>query len=147
MCRGERILARLALLGLGLLLAGCSAGGGGVKYPETGATLEGTVTYGGEKVEVALIIVQNADGSATGFVDDNGHYKVENVPLGEVNIGVSTEAGKGAAMGRMMAKAQGKAGSAPKIIDVPSRYAEPSQSGIKTTIQKGPNTYDINIAK
>src|SRR5438132_808514 len=77
-----------------LCLTGCES-----KYkqlPESGATLEGTVSYGKEKVAVAMVIAQGADGSsATAFVGDDGHYKLENVPLGEVSIGVNTDAGKG----------------------------------------------------
>jgi hypothetical protein len=147
MCKTEPSFARLALLGLGLLLAGFACKGGDVTYPETGATLEGTVTYGTGKVGVALVIAQNGTGSAQAFVDGNGRYKLENVPLGEVNIGVNTEAGKGNAMGQAMAKSQGKAKSVPTIIDVPSRFAKPTESGIKTTINKGANTFDIVIPR
>ena len=142
-----RSLARLALLALLLLLAGCFLRGGDVRYPETGATLEGTVTYGKENVGAALVIAQNQSGSATGFVDDNGHYKLENVPLGEVNIGVNTAAGKGQAMGKAMAQAQGKAKGAPAMIDVPSHIADPAKSGIKTTVNKGANTFNIVIPR
>jgi hypothetical protein len=144
MYRTEHRYARLALLGVGLLLTGC--GPSGVHYPETGATLEGTVAYGKDKVGAALVIAQNNTGSATAFVDDDGRYKLENVPLGEVNIGVDTEAGKGMAMGKLQGASQGKAVQAPKLIDVPGQYADPSTSGIKTTINKGANTYNIVIS-
>jgi hypothetical protein len=144
--RAQR-LAPLALLALGLLLAGCAPGRRGIRYPETGATLEGTVTYGKDKVGAALVIAQNQSGAATAFVDDNGRYKLENVPLGEVNIGVNTEAGKGQAIGKFTAQAQGKAKGAPTIIDVPGRYADPARSGIKTTVSKGANTFDIVIPR
>jgi hypothetical protein len=134
-------------LGLGLLLAGCGRGGGGIRYPETGATLEGTVTYGSDRVGAALVIAQNATGAATAFVNDEGRYKLENVPLGEVNIGVNTDAGKGEAIGKLMAQSQGKAKGGPKIVDVPSRYADPATSGIKTTVNKGANTFEIVISR
>jgi hypothetical protein len=143
MCSTKQSLARLALLGLGLLLAGCAPTG--KRYPETGATLEGTVSYGKDKVWAALVIAQNDSGAATGFLDDNGRYKLENVPLGEVNIAVNTEAGKGQAMGKIIAASQGKGGKAPKIIDVPKEFADPAKSGIKTTINKGANTFNIVI--
>jgi hypothetical protein len=139
-------LRRLALLGFALFLVGCGLGSSEIRYPETGATLEGTVTYNKEKVTAALIIAQNASGSAQAFVDESGHYKLENVPLGEVTLGVNTEAGKGQAMGRIMAQSQGKAKGAPKMIDVPKTYADPAASGIKTTIKAGPNEYDIAIS-
>jgi hypothetical protein len=136
--------ARLAILACTIVIIGCHPGE--VRYPETGATLEGTLTYGKDVVGAALVIAQNSSGSATTFVDDSGHFKLENVPLGEVNLAVNTDAGKGAAMGRAMA-AQGKGKGAPKIIEVPKKFADPSTSGIKTKINKGPNTYDIVIPK
>jgi hypothetical protein len=139
----DRSVACGAILGLALLVAGC--GPGGIKYKETGATLEGTVTFGKEQVGAALVIAQNGTGAATGFIGEDGKFKLENVPLGEVNLAVNTEAGKGEAMGRMMAGAQGKAKGAPKIVDVPAKYADPAKSEIKTNIVKGPNTYDIVI--
>jgi hypothetical protein len=138
-------LARLAIVGCALAFAGCHFGE--VKYPETGATLEGTLTYGKDKVGAALVVAENSTGSATAFVDENGHFKLENVPLGEVNIGVNTDAGKGEAMGRAMSQAQGKAKGPPRIVDVPKQYADPAKSGIKTTIKKGANTFDIAIPK
>jgi len=148
MCKKEPSLARLALLGLGLLLAGCSLKDRDVRYPETGATLEGTVTYGKDTVGAALVIARNETGQSTAFVDGNGHFKLENVPLGEVNIGVNTDAGKGQAMGKAMAQAQGKAkGAPPTVIDVPSQFADPATSGIKTTINKGENKFDIVIPR
>jgi hypothetical protein len=146
MCKIDQGLARLVLLGLGLLLAGC-IGRSEVRYPETGATLEGTVHYGKEKVGVAMVVAQNSTGSATAFVDDDGRYRLKNVPLGEVNIGVNTEAGKGQAFGKFMAAAQGKAKGAPRVVDVPIRFADPDKSGIKTTISKGENTYDIVVPR
>jgi hypothetical protein len=109
--------------------------------------LEGTVKYGNEPVGVALVIAQNASGSATGFIDDDGRYKLGNVPLGEVNIAVNTEAGKGQAMGKFMAQSQGKGKGAPRIVDVPSKFADPAKSGIKTTISKGENKFDIVIPR
>jgi hypothetical protein len=142
----ELRLARLALLGLGLLLTSCGREGG-IRYPETGATLEGTVTYGKDTIEAALVIAQNENGSATGFIEDNGRYKLQNVPLGEVNIAVNTEAGRGQAMGRLTAKSQGRATVAPRLIDVPSRFGDPATSGITTTINKGENTFDIMIPR
>jgi hypothetical protein len=128
-----------------LLLSGCSFREREVRYPESGATLEGTVTYGKDKVGAALVIARNETGQAMAFVEDNGHYKLENVPLGEVNIAVDTETGKSMARGKAMA--QGKAKGAPRIIDVPKQFADSAKSGIKTTVNKGANTFDIIIER
>jgi hypothetical protein len=138
-------LGRLALFGLAFLLSAC--GPKEIRYPETGATLEGTVTYGEDRVGAALVIAQNESGAAVGFVDETGRYKLQNVPLGEVQIAVDTVAGKGQAMGKFVAQSQGKAEGAPKLIEVPAEYAKPSSSGITTTVGKGANTSDIVIRK
>jgi hypothetical protein len=138
-------VALLSAVGLGVCLAGCRRE---VRYPETGATLEGTVKYGTEKVLVALVIAQGKDWSSSGFIGDDGRYKLDNVPLGEVNLAVNTDAGKGQMMGKLMARSQTKSKDPiPKMINVPAKYANPSTSGITTTINKGPNTFDIVIAK
>src|SRR5262249_10280145 len=118
-----------------------------VKYPETGAALEGTVTYAGQKVRVALIIAQGEKGgSAEAFMSDDGRYKIDNVPLGEVKLAVNTAAGKGQMIGRMMAQSRGKGDAPlPPVIDVPAKYGNPNTSGITTTIHPGANTFDIVI--
>jgi uncharacterized membrane protein len=141
-----RILASLGVMALGLLLAtsGC---GGGVRYVDTGATLEGSVAYGKEKITIAMVVAQNSNGSSTAFVDESGHYKLENVPLGEVSIALNIQAGKGQAIGKLMAATKGKATSGPKVIDVPEQYTDPAKSPIKTTIVKGANQFDIVVPR
>jgi hypothetical protein len=140
-------IRRLALLGTVCLIAGCWRGPREITYPETSATLTGTVSYGKDKVGAALVVVQNAGGSATAFVDDEGNFELTNVPLGEVCIGVNTAAGRGQAMGKLMAQSQGKAKGPPRIVSVPDKYADPSRSGIKTTIVAGDNHFDVVIPK
>jgi hypothetical protein len=135
-----------------LLLSSC--GEQAKRYPETGATLEGTITYGKQPVPLALVIVAAEGSSATAKADEEGRYKVENAPLGEVNIGVNTDAAQGELRSKMMAgaykgpEARG-AGKAvmPKLVAVPARFFSPETSGIKTTVDKGDNTYNIVISK
>ena len=143
------------VVGCALLIASCGYGVKEERLPTTGATLEGTVTRGSEKLSAALIVVAGSSSSATGEIDEaTGRYKVQNVPLGEVKIAVNTEAAKGQLMGKMMsgyykgpeAKTRGLVGP-PKIIDVPTKYADPATSGITTTINAGANTFDIVIPK
>src|SRR6266404_4896877 len=102
---------------LAFLVASCALFGGCSPYeyrlPQTGATLEGTITYGGETLQMADINVFGDKGQAIGRIEGS-HYKVENVPLGEVKIGVNTEAQRGTAIGQAMARSKGKgSGSAP----------------------------------
>jgi len=135
-------------------MASCSPNGRVEPLPETGASLEGNITYGGEPVPLAAVIITppvRGDG-ASGFADDQGHYKVTNVPVGEVKIAVNSDAAKGQMRGRAMAGTDpnakgGKRALPPKIIDVPKKYQDPQTSGITTTINKGTNTFDIVIPK
>lgn len=141
---------RLVTLWLAAALAGasCSRQPKAEELPETGATLEGTVKYGKEDVRFALIIVQAGGNSATGKIGEDGRYKVENVPLGEVTIGVNTDAGRGDYTSQSMARSQGAGGGPlPKFVGVPERYHAPDTSGITTAVNKGANTYDIVIPR
>jgi hypothetical protein len=133
-----RRLRLVAFCALCLVVASCTS----MRYkplPETGASLEGTVKYGKETVPAANIIVAGKDGAATGAIGQGGRYKVDNVPVGEVTIAVNTAAARATAM------AGGMKGM--KVIDVPGKYRDPTRSGIKTTVAKGPNTFDIVIPR
>jgi hypothetical protein len=138
------------LVPLSVFLALCSAGCRFESYrrlPESGATLEGTVTYGGVKVPAALVIAEGDGPAATAWVDEDGHFKLENVPLGEVRIGVNTQAGEGRRRGMAMARSQGKGGPLPDVVHVPTRYFTPAESGITTTINQGANKFDVAISE
>src|SRR5688572_27977064 len=67
---------RFAILAVGCILAGCTRYE--YRLPETGATLEGTVTYGGETLQMAQINVLGEKSQGIGEIQ-NGRYKVENV--------------------------------------------------------------------
>jgi hypothetical protein len=139
----RRMLLRLVVLtSASLLLGPIGCNYGQVKNFDTGATLEGTVKYGNEPVLVAMVVVQGANGSAVGLIGDDGRYKITSVPQGDVNIGINVKAGEQQLMTKKM---QGL--SVPKVTNVPAKYTEPATSGIKTTINKGDNTYDIVIPK
>jgi len=147
----RRMMQRLALASLALvsLLAASCSRGGAVRLPETGATLEGTINYGADKVQFAMILVQSPDksGSATGKIGPDGRYRVENVPLGEVNVGVNTSAGRGDFQSAVMASSQGRPKGQLRFLDVPAKYFDPDKSGLKTSVSRGANTYDITIPK
>jgi hypothetical protein len=150
-----RLLTAFLFVSVCTVLTSCGYGVKEVRHPETGATLEGTVTYGNESVPVALIIVAGQGGSATGNVDEStGRFSIPNVPLGAVTIAVNVEAAKGEMQGRLMSgyyqgpEAKKKGISAPpRVVNVPAKYADPKTSGITTTINDGANTFDIKIPK
>jgi hypothetical protein len=141
-----RIRRRLVLLAAAGLCFCAACDGGTARRPETGATLEGTVKYGDQKVMVGLVIAEGTS-ATTGFIDDDGRYHLDNVPLGDVNLAVNTEAGKGQLKSKMMAQMKGKAKALPNVVDLPAKFHNPQTSGITTNIKAGPNTYDIVIPK
>lgn len=149
----RRVSTHLALFGLvaGCAMLAASCGERGTRLPDSGATLEGIITYGGTKVPYAEVNVVGPTSMATGNVQEDGRhdgrYKVDNVPLGEVKIGVNPVAAKGEFMSKIMAESKGKAKGTPKFVDVPAKYHEADTSGLKTTVQKGLNTFDIVIPK
>ena len=149
-----RTAALAAVATAALAVASCSPQGPVEPIDETGATLEGSITYGGQPVPLAAVIILPASGGSgtTGFADDEGRFKVINVPIGDVKIGIDSEAAKGPMMGRAMGgtdpKAKGgKRAVVPKLIDVPKPYRNPETSGFQTTIKKGSNTFDVVIPK
>ncbi len=148
----DKSAAFVLVAGVAVLTASC--GPSAQRLPETGATLEGTITYGGEKVRYAQVSVAGPNMMMFGTVGEDGRYKVENVPLGEVKVGVDTEAAKGEYISNTMASSynkgpEAKSGSqaSSKFIDIPKKSANLEASGMTTTINKGPNTYDIVILK
>jgi hypothetical protein len=146
MWRGFTLLALLGMAACFTMLA-AACGERGERLPETGATLEGTINYGGENVPFAMVTVMGQNGMATGYVQEDGHFRVANVPLGEVNIGVNTRAAKGQYVSKVMAESKGKGRSPAKFVDLPAKYHDQETSGLKTTVNKGVNTFDIVIPK
>jgi hypothetical protein len=122
------------------------------KLEESGATLTGTITYQGAQLEFAQVTARQGDKNAQGIIGADGKYKIENAPIGEVTIGVNTAAQQGAFTAKQMAAGAAnvdpnapKKISMPKFVNVPEKFFDPASSGLKTTVQKGDNTYDIKI--
>lgn len=147
-----RSYRRFAMVGLVVCIAMITSCEKGERLKETGATLEGTVTYKKQPVPYALIVVTGGGdfGSSSGQIGENGRYRVENCPTGEVKIAVITEAVKmqvmmaGGKYAGPEAKGAGK-GPPPKFIDVDKKYADPTTSSITTTVNKGTNEFNIVI--
>lgn len=121
--------------------------------PESGATLEGDVTYNGQKVPVAVIVARKTGGgeSASAFSDEQGHYRILNAPLGPVQIGVNTGPTRAEmslrarVAGNSATKAQPK--PAAKPVELPAKFHNPELSGVATEVNSGVTWFDIVIAK
>jgi len=156
MRRFSRILGLLAVASAFSLTASCGSNAP-VALEESGSTLEGTVTHNGRPVQFALILVQSASGTgspASGNAGPEGKYKIMNVPVGEVKVAVNTDAGMGDLMTARMQGGEytGPDGKKKKRVNldynqVPKKYHTPESTTITTTINKGSNTFDIDVPK
>lgn len=139
------------------ILVICVMGCGQRAYeiPDSGATLEGSITYDGKPVPMALIVVRSETATADARIVEPGKYKVPSVPIGKVKIAVDTDAMRGELMSRSMAQAykgpggqsSAEAGKKLSFIAVPGKFADPDSSGITFEIKKGANTFDIVIPR
>ena len=125
-----------------------------VALPETGATLEGEVSYQGKTLHFGLVHVEGAGGgSAQGNIAMDGTYKVQNVPVGPVKIAVVTNPGMARAAQMAGGANQGpdskggKLGKVPDYVEVPKKYHDTSTSNLSYTVEKGTNKYDIVLPK
>jgi hypothetical protein len=112
------------------------------------ASLQGKVTYRGKPVPHALIIVTGDQTSSTGTADVDGNYFVQYAPVGNVRIGVNTDAARGMMMGAIMsASMSGDRSGMPTFVDVPAKYFAPETSGIsaEVTNKKGLNDFNIEL--
>lgn len=115
------------------------------------ATLRGRVTYKGQPVSNAMIIVATESGNTvagTGFSDNSGNYFVQYAPTGNVRIGVNTDAGQGMARGAIMAAAvSGDKSEMPRISNVPKKFFNPETSGITAVLSntEGENEFNISL--
>jgi len=131
--RGSCFVLLLALVG-----TGCSEKGGAT------GTVSGTVSYGGQTLPVGSVTFLSEDGrTAAAEINKDGTYKVGNVPVGTVKVGVSTpQAAPVPALGGDMPGM-----NTAKPVIVPQKYASPQTSGLTMTVKKGSQTFDIAIPK
>jgi hypothetical protein len=135
-------------LAVGLLVvsAGCKGGKRSVPYTEvTGKVIfNGKGLTGGRVTFVAV----NGGFASNGDIDENGNYSI-NAPVGEVQITVDNTMLRQ----RIEAPHPKRPGSEEarplkgKYVDIPLRYRDASQSGLKYTVKPGPaaQTHDIEL--
>lgn len=139
----------LTLLVVGLTSCGSNAP---VALPDTGASMEGVVTYDGKTLYYGQVNVVGAADSAQGAITRDGTYKVERAPLGPVKISVITDPGMAQAdrmSGGMYKGPDAKGAGKAKVeyVDVPKKYQNFETSGLTFTVERGTNKIDIAIPK
>jgi hypothetical protein len=152
------LVGLLALAGA-LAVAGCGGSTG---------TVTGTVTYQSKPLKGGIVMFTPAGGgqSPVAFnINEDGTYTATGVPVGEATITVDTAYLKSQARGEMGGNApkyeppQGAPeGGAPaykppsdaganarKYVWIPTKYADPAQSGLKYTVTGGSQKKDIPL--
>src|SRR5262245_53423972 len=146
--------------GLLLLTSGC-----GPDY-KARAVVKGKVTLGGKKpLTTGTVMFYGKDGmTASATIDPDGNYEMNDAPLGECKVTVSVTA-----LPRdpsVMARLKGKGPKAPEgpknpenpgpelpaaarvpkeVVPIDEKYSSPGTSGLSFTVQKGEQTYNIDL--
>ncbi len=141
---------------MGLVLALVSGCG-----PATG-DLTGKVTYKDRTVICGTVTVVGTDGiPRQGNIEPDGNYVVTGVPAGPVKIGVvSPDPAPQPLPSDLSPEELEKLRNAPGLGEtvaagppldrrkwepLPKHYANPNESGLTHTVQKGPNHHDIRL--
>ncbi len=110
-------------------LVGCGDSG-----PPTG-NLSGTVSNGEELVGDCVVSLYDpvSKRAMGGKVNDQGEFKIKEMPLGTYNIGV-------------MQRTTGEAVNEPFDERIPQKYRDQKTSGFSVTIKEGENSTELKMA-
>jgi hypothetical protein len=143
------------------LLLAAAALGCGSRNAATAAKVSGKVRYNGNLVTAGTITFHTFDGNQTGCaISGDGSYVQTDMPVGEATITVETESarprdqeaytggrGGGTKGAQTFSPApQGASNSGGgTYTKIPDKYAKVETSGLKKTLTKGSNSYDIEL--
>jgi hypothetical protein len=126
-----------------LALASTLAAGCG---PAVG-TVSGDVTFNGKPLGGAVVSFVSPEGTIrTAIANAAGHYAVDNVPAGPVQVTVRPPSPADAGDSHTTKKPE-RPKPAPQREKsvIPDRYGESTSSGLGTTVKPGGNRYDIAL--
>ena len=152
-------VAVLALAGVLLLSAGCAR--------RDKAVVKGQVKFFDKTLTTGTVGFTNKDGTrvGSGNIDFEGHYTVSDAPVGPCTVTVRVPHVPSMPLGQKMMAPKPPPGLPPmrapggeggddsgtsqidprKIVEIPSKYANPDSSGLTYTVQPGENTFDITL--
>jgi hypothetical protein len=130
-----------------LVLAGC-----GRKF----GVVDGKVTVDGRPANSGRVFFKSADdkGEAVAYIGRDGAYHAIDVPLGAMKVWVTPPtkmerqkmARRGGARKERPADTPEPEPPLASIVPIPQKYQDPTSSGLTTTVQAGPNTYNIEMS-
>jgi len=125
---------RFAILATTLIL-GCGR--------DTGV-LTGSVTFDGQSVSHGMVAVRTKDGRVANGNIENGVYRINGAPLGEVALMVQNFAPP------PMVVPPGAKGEVVKLsafVPIPERYNDFATSNLSATVNPGENKLDLKLEK
>ncbi len=134
----------VSLLTFPLVLVGC--GGSNSQVPKTGATVSGKITFSKIPLNVGQITMHGKDSGGKDFahgadIQEDGSYKIENAPLGEVKISIFVPPHSGPTPTPIT----GEKPTPVSKVNLPPHYNSPATSKITLKVQSGEQTFDINL--
>jgi hypothetical protein len=147
-------------LTLAFFVVGCDSGGN-KQFP---AKVTGKITYNGNAVKGGTVAFLPAGASAPlkFSIGADGSYNAPDLPEGPMTVTVETESlnpekkhetyggrgGKGPPGGKGPSSylpAGAVTAATDHYVKIPAKYADPSTSGLSTTLKKGAQTFDIKL--
>jgi hypothetical protein len=99
-------------------------------------SVEGKVVFRGQPLPGGVVGFHPEKGKPVlAKIDADGNYLAPAVPVGAVKVTVDTKA----------AKPKPGEGKPAKYIPIPAKYATPETSDLKLTVQKGKQTFNIEL--
>jgi len=147
-CKGFKSVRALfvgGLLSSLLLILGCGGEGG---------TMSGVIKYKGMPLKGGAVVFITPTKNVRGDIDENGRYKVENVPLGEATVTVDTESLKPVKTPKLNTPPKGveppvgyKApnSQADRYVPIPKEYRDPKTTKLKVTVTGGHQEQDLTL--
>jgi hypothetical protein len=123
------------------LAAGCS--------DDTNGRVLGRVRFNDRPLTSGTVIFTFPDGKTrTGEIDENGAYRVRDVPVGLAKVTVKT--GSRVPPGLYPPKDVAippppGAGKEPEPVKIPKRYQDPNSSGLSCNVRAGEQPFDIDL--
>lgn len=144
---GYWICCRVSLVVFILVLGGC--GGSSSQVPKTGASVSGKVTFNKIPLNVGQITMHGKDSGGKDFVhgadiQEDGSYKIENAPLGDVKISIFVPTPSGSKT-NPIPPIPGEKVTPVSKVNLPSHYNNPATSKISFKVQRGEQNFDINL--
>jgi hypothetical protein len=156
-----KVFSLVCLLAFTALLT--ATGCGGPDYKARG-TVKGKVTTGKKSLTTGSVMFHNANGiTASASIDPDGNYVMNDAPIGDCTVTVTVNALPMDASVRARLKGGGpkipemKNPDAPspdlpsgpavpkEIVPIDPKYSKPETSGLKIKVEKGEQTFDIEL--